>query len=304
MDNMDNTAQNKFNLNFKIDDNVSVNQNELTLYNYDFLGNKSVCDITYVDGVRVLSYTIPATLPLSQFLAKQLYKGEFLSIISNILKQLLYFEGNDMALKKAMLNTKYMYIELYNLDVQLIYMPVEKNFTDCNVCEFIQKFIEKVRFADMQCVSCVDQILSYLDSRMMFSLKDFYNFILELQKDNILNDDKDSGDGETTVLNQIQYKNIVPYLVRLRTNELVPIDKSPFTVGKSPDNSYQIVDNKRISRQHCSLKISNGECYIKDNGSTNKTYVNGKVIQPGFDVMLNNDDYIRMADEEFKYWVR
>ncbi|MBO5424313.1 MAG: FHA domain-containing protein [Lachnospiraceae bacterium] len=304
MDNMDNTAQNKFNLNFKIDDNVSVNQNELTLYNYDFLGNKSVCDITYVDGVRVLSYTIPATLPLSQFLSKQLYKGEFLSIISNILKQLLYFEGNDMALKKVMLNTKYMYIELYNLDVQLIYMPVEKNFADCNVCEFIQKFIEKVRFADMQCVSCVDQILSYLDSRMMFSLKDFYNFILELQKDNILNDDKDSGDGETTVLNQIQYKNIVPYLVRLRTNELVPIDKSPFTVGKSPDNNYQIVDNKRISRQHCSLKISNGECYIKDNDSTNKTYVNGKVIQPGFDVMLSNDDYIRMADEEFKYWVR
>lgn len=32
--------------------------------------------------------------------------------------------------------------------------------------------------------------------------------------------------------------------------------------------------------------------------------MNGKMIQPGFDVMLKNDDYIRMGDEEFKYWVR
>ena len=43
---------------------------------------------------------------------------------------------------------------------------------------------------------------------------------------------------------------------------------------------------------------------MENENSTNHTYVNGKMIQPGFDVMLKNDDYIRMGDEEFKYWVR
>ena len=294
----------QFKLNFKIEDYVYVNNQELEMFNYEFLGNKAICDVGTVDGNRVLTYTIPATLPIGQFIMKQLYKGEFLTILANILKQLIYFEDNDMPLKKVLLNPKYMYIELYNLDVQLIYMPLEKNFADCNICEFIQNFIKKLRFADMQCVTCVEQLLSYLDSRLMFSLKDFYNFILAMEHEHMLEDDTADSDGETTLLNMVQYNNIVPYLVRVRTNELIPIDKTPFEVGKSPDNNYQIADNKKISRKHCTLKIRNGECYIKDNDSTNRTYVNGKVIQPGFDVMLKNEDYIRMANEEFKYWVR
>ncbi len=294
----------EFNLNFRIDEGTAVKQDEYELFNYEFVGNRTTCMVSVLDGVNVLSYTIPATLPLSKFLKKQLYKAEFLSIISNILKQLIYFEENDMPLKKVLLNTKYMYIELSNLDIQLIYMPLEKNFADCNICEFIQKFIAKVRFADMQCVSCVDEILHYLDSRMMFSLKDFYKFILAMEKDVIDKDVEDNGEGETTVLQQMQYNNIVPYLVRVRTNELIPIEKTEFLVGKSPECDYQVVDNKRVSRKHCTFIISNGECYIRDNNSTNHTYVNGKLIQPEFDVMLGNDDYIRLGDEEFKYWVR
>lgn len=241
---------------------------------------------------------------LGQFLKKQLYKGEFLSILSNILNQLLYFEDRNMPIKKVLLNTKYMYIELSNLHVQLIYMPIEKEFTDCNVCEFVQNFISKIRFADMQCVNCVDQILHYLDSRLMFSLREFYTFIIELQKEDILKDDIDLGEGETTVLQQMSYNNITPYLVRSRTNALIPIEKTEFLVGKSSECDYQIPDNRKVSRKHCSFRISNGECYIRDENSTNHTYVNGKMIQPGFDVMLKNDDYIRMGDEEFKYWVR
>lgn len=294
----------EFSLNFRIENSVAVNPHELASFNSVFLGNQSTCVETMVDGVRVLSYKIPATLPLSQFLKKQLYKGEFLAILSNIMNQLLYFEDQGLPIKKFLLNTKYMYIELSNLHVQMIYMPIEKEFADCNVCEFVQKFIGKIRFADMQCVNCVDQILHYLDSRMMFSLREFFAFIIELQKEEILKDDIDFGEDETTVLQQMTYRNITPYLVRARTNALIPIEKKEFLVGKTAECDYQINDNRKISRLHCTFRISNGECYIRDENSTNHTYVNGKMIQPGFEVMLKNDDYIRMADEEFKYWVR
>ena len=294
----------EFNLNFRVEDDVFVNPAEMECFNTEFLGNQSTCTEMQVDGVRMLAYTIPATLPLSQFLKKQLYKGEFLSILSNIMNQLLFFEDQGMPLKKVLLNTKYMYIELSNLHVQLIYMPIEKEFADCNVCEFVQNFISKIRFADMQCVNCVDQILHYLDSRMMFSLREFFTFIIELQKEDILKDDIDFGEDETSVLQQMTYRNITPYLVRSRTNALIPIEKKEFLVGKTAECDYQINDNRKISRLHCTFRISNGECYIRDENSTNHTYVNGKMIQPGFDVMLKNDDYIRMADEEFKYWVR
>ena len=107
--------------------------------------------------------------------------------------------------------------------------------------------------------------------------------IKEMMRDllNELKDDIDLGEGETTVLQQMSYNNITPYLVRSRTNALIPIEKTEFLVGKSSECDYQIPDNRKVSRKHCSFRISNGECYIRDENSTNHTYVNGKMIQPG-----------------------
>ena len=116
--------------------------------------------------------------------------------------------------------------------------------------------------------------------------------------------DDAAGEEDTTVLSSMQYRNIVPHLVRERTKALITIEKSEFTIGKSLECDYVVEDNRKISRRHCTLIVRNGECYIRDDNSTNHTYVNGKLIQPGFEVMLNDDDYIRMADEEFKYWVK
>lgn len=307
MSQQEDTSYENFTLNFRIDEQVPVNQYELDTYNAGIMveneANKACCMIGMLDGVRVLSYNIPATLPLSQFMRKKLYKGEFLEILSNIAGKLIYLDEHNMPIKKVLLNTKYMYIELSTLEVQLVYMPINKHFEDSNVCEFIQALIEKLRFADINSATCVEQILNYLDSRMMFSLSEFYNYIIQLQQEDMMKDDA-AGEEDTTVLSSMQYRNIVPHLVRERTKALITIEKSEFSIGKSLECDYVVEDNRKISRRHCTLIVRNGECYIRDDNSTNHTYVNGKLIQPGFEVMLNDDDYIRMADEEFKYWVK
>ena len=298
----------EFTINFKLEEGVPVDQYELTMFNYEFVGNYTKCQVVEIDGVRALQFKIPATLPLEQFLRKQLYKGEFLSILSNIMNQLMYFDENKMPLNKLLLNIHYMYIELSTLDVQLIYMPVDKKFADCNITEFIQNLISGVRFANMDCVELVDKILKYLDSKLMFDLKDFYNYVLSLEQDMLLEDaetDEERQKSSTTVLaTSSNYSNPVPYLLRLKTNELIPILTKEFMVGKSADSNYQIIDNKKVSRRHAIFRISNGECYIRDNDSTNHTFVNGKLLQPGVEIILSNDDYIRLGDEEFRFWIR
>jgi len=303
-----NTSYDEFTLNFRIEEDVEVAQNELTIFNFEFVGNRTTCSVVEVDGERALQFNIPATLPLEQFLRKQLYKGEFLSILSNILNQLIYFEENQMSFNKLLLNVHYMYIELSTLDIQLMYMPVLKKFSDCNVTEFIQNFISKVRFANMACVECVEKLLKFLDSKLLFDLEEFYHYVLTLEEETILEDslEKDTSENATTVLSPTSsdYNNPIPYLVRIRTNELIPIIKTEFLIGKSPDADYQITDNRRVSRRHATLRISNGECYVRDHNSTNHTFINGKLIQPEFEIMLSNNDYIRLGDEEFKFWVR
>ncbi|MBP3808241.1 MAG: FHA domain-containing protein [Eubacterium sp.] len=305
MEDVNNQSYDEFTLNFKLEEDVPIDQYEMTMYNYEFVGNRTKCSCVAIDGVRALQFKVPATLPLEQFLRKQLYKGEFLSILSNILNQLIYFNENNMPLNKLLLNVHYMYIELSTFDIQLLYMPVNKKFADCNVTEFIQTFIGKVRFANMASVECVDQILKFLDSKLMFNLEEFYQYILSLEQKSIL-EDQGEPEEETPVVQTTSesYSNPVPYLVRIKTNELIPILHKEFMVGKSVNCDYQIIDNKKVSRKHAIFRISNGECYVRDNASTNHTFINGQLLQPGVEVMLSNDDNIRMGDEEFKYWVR
>ena len=88
-----NTSYDEFTLNFRLEEGVPIDQHELTVFNYEFVGNRTTCEVVEVDGQLALQFKIPATLPLEQFLQKQLYKGEFLSILSNILKQLIYFKN-------------------------------------------------------------------------------------------------------------------------------------------------------------------------------------------------------------------
>lgn len=301
MEDVNNQSYDEFTLNFKLEEDVPIDQYEMTMYNYEFVGNRTKCSCVAIDGVRALQFKVPATLPLEQFLRKQLYKGEFLSILSNILNQLIYFNENNMPLNKLLLNVHYMYIELSTFDIQLLYMPVNKKFADCNVTEFIQTFIGKVRFANMASVECVDQILKFLDSKLMFNLEEFYQYILSLEQKSIL-EDQGEPEEETPVVQTTSesYSNPVPYLVRIKTNELIPILHKEFMVGKSVNCDYQIIDNKKVSRKHAIFRISNGECYVRDNASTNHTFINGQLLQPGVEVMLSNDDNIRMGDEEFK----
>ena len=307
MEDINNKSYDEFTLNFKLEEDVPIDQFEMTMYNYEFVGNKTKCAVVAIDGTRALQFKVPATLPLEQFLRKQLYKGEFLSILSNILNQLIYFTENNMSLNKLLLDVHYMYIELSTLDIQLLYMPVNKKFADCNVTEFIQEFIGKIRFADMDSVDCVDKLLKYLDSKLMFNLDEFYEYILSLEQETIRNDDEAEEKKEedpSIIKNASSYSNPVPYLVRVKTNELVPILNKEFMVGKSVNCDYQITDNPKISRKHAIFRISNGECYIRDNNSTNHAFLNGQLLQPGVEIMLSNDDSIKMGDEEFKYWVR
>ncbi|WP_039801916.1 FHA domain-containing protein [Nocardia araoensis] len=54
---------------------------------------------------------------------------------------------------------------------------------------------------------------------------------------------------------------------------------------------------ENISRRHASLGVyPSGRAWIRDEGSTNGTYVNGTEIKPGTKVMLHPGDSVRLAD--------
>ncbi len=95
-----------------------------------------------------------------------------------------------------------------------------------------------------------------------------------------------------------------PYLIRKRNGEKVIINKDEFKIGKIPGMAdYSVTDNPAISRMHAVIKNVDGIYYVCDNFSTNATYLNGEILEPGKDYILINGARVNFANDEFTYYI-
>ena len=96
-----------------------------------------------------------------------------------------------------------------------------------------------------------------------------------------------------------------PNFVRKNTGECIVFTKERFTIGKSKLHAdYSLENNTAISRTHCEIVRRNGVNYLKDLNSTNGTFVDGKRLAPGEEILLKNGSIIRMGDEDFIFRLR
>ncbi len=104
----------------------------------------------------------------------------------------------------------------------------------------------------------------------------------------------------TTVLTAFVQGSIDAYLYHSETGESIAVTKEKFIIGKSSEGvDYRIDGNTNVSRKHAMITRSYDDYYIEDLGSTNCTYVNGVRITPGNKQILETNDVIYLADEEF-----
>ncbi len=93
-----------------------------------------------------------------------------------------------------------------------------------------------------------------------------------------------------------------PYVVRLKTNERIPINTGIFKIGKQKGAvDYCITDNRAVSRVHAVILYRDGQYYITDTGSTNHTFVNGNVLMSNTENSLTPGTKFSLANEEFEF---
>ena len=66
-------------------------------------------------------------------------------------------------------------------------------------------------------------------------------------------------------------------------------------VGRSNDTQCRILSDQYASRIHCILEMNPPQCSIKDLGSSNGTFVNGKRYDKGQSVILNQGDILKIG---------
>ena len=93
-----------------------------------------------------------------------------------------------------------------------------------------------------------------------------------------------------------------PTLTRRSTGVTVNIDKPVFRIGKERDRvDFCITENRTVSRLHATIYTRSGSCFIEDNNSTNRTYINGTPVIPDRERKLKNGDVLKLSNEEFDF---
>jgi pSer/pThr/pTyr-binding forkhead associated (FHA) protein len=75
------------------------------------------------------------------------------------------------------------------------------------------------------------------------------------------------------------------------------LDQERFTIGRKPQNDIQI-DNLAVSGKHSMIITILDDSFLEDLGSTNGTYVNGKLVKKH---ALKDGDVIAIGKHELKY---
>jgi ribosomal protein L40E len=79
--------------------------------------------------------------------------------------------------------------------------------------------------------------------------------------------------------------------VKIAVGERVVLGRD---AGQSPTAAtFTQYDN--VSRRHATVSLDDGQPRVRDEGSTNGTYVNGERIPPGVEVPLREGDSLRLA---------
>lgn len=73
-----------------------------------------------------------------------------------------------------------------------------------------------------------------------------------------------------------------------------------FVVGKQRSSVDGVICRDSVSRIHCHLTVREERLFLSDANSTNGTYVNGKLVEPGEEVEIFPGDRIVFADVEYE----
>lgn len=104
---------------------------------------------------------------------------------------------------------------------------------------------------------------------------------------------------DRTVLLSTLKKTEEPELTCEQTGEVIPLTKFPFYLGSAAEYADFIPAGEGISRIHCCISKKEDKYYLSDLNSTNGTYLNGKEVIPGKEVLLSANDEIRVSLQEF-----
>lgn len=72
-------------------------------------------------------------------------------------------------------------------------------------------------------------------------------------------------------------------------------------IGRHSKNNTVVINDKSISREHAVIVQKEGRLYLRDNASTAGTFLNGKRLQPGEELLLRHNDLVSFGEVVYEF---
>ena len=99
----------------------------------------------------------------------------------------------------------------------------------------------------------------------------------------------------------------MPSLILLKSpegaspNKNIPLTADQMVIGRDENGCQIVIPHHAVSRKHAQITRSNGQFFIEDLKSRNKTFVNSKEVPPPLRQPLKPDDRIKICDFLFRF---
>lgn len=289
-----------------------------------------------------LIYTAPLGTSLEKYIKTNLTIHKLYSVVAQITELVKRIEKFNFNKDKLVLDIKLIYVKEMTGEIFVIYEPIVNKKDTVNLFAFLEELMEMIHSENRTLLEECRQFASFLSNPEHFKVDDIEAFILQhypqiyqqilradTGKSGFMTASKlsyqnhyhppeaNSGEVGTTLLTEEQgttllseeegttlLQNLVSArLVRRSNGEEKEIHDNDFHIGKGIDADYCVAGNNAISREHAIIYYVDGEFKIQDANSTNHSYVNGIMVQDGMKELLHNGDVIKLANEEFDFYI-
>ncbi len=240
----------------------------------------------------------------------------FIDTIKQIVDTCLFCMQNNMDLRNLDLSPNGIFFDRFSGKVWIIYWPIINNEIPSNAINFFRMAPQLLGQNFINYTHIMHKYCEYFEKlEEGFSLKIFRKFLEDIEDDQekpkeynqekkVEINTKNLYYDPILAIQNLQENASKAFLIRKRNNERIEINKQIFRIGKSRDsNEYTIFDNGAVSRIHAEIIYQNGKYYFEDCGSTNKSYINGQMLAPNTRIELQYNDIIKLADEEFSFYI-
>ena len=236
------------------------------------------------DGRYSLEYLVPSLSP-----------ENFISVVAGIFKTVLAVKNNGfLSCCNLDMTPDKIYVDNSTFKVRLTYMPLSnrlhREYAEFEV--YLREMLRRVINGNRNLSSSkVYQLLDDLASPGV-RIEEIYHRMGKFASS--APDFKEAPASKDKVL----------YLTPEGAGKAITVDKNRFVLGKDAAKCDAVVSNKFVSGTHCSIERSNGVFYVTDLNSTNRTRLNGEVLQPNKKTVIENNSALRLANQNFTVEIR